>query len=134
MNRNRNTARHLFVILIALTAIVGSFYMPYLAYAYENYKLNNYDIHIDTKPMIAESEQIALTEKLVAAKEALKSDSALIKINALLPQDLSFTEYANEHEIERGNSEFWQKRDIYHAGAEAYKQAVLHILTTGKAK
>ena len=89
---------------------------------------------IDDNATSLEIEKKKIDQENEITLEALKSDSALIKINALLPQDLSFTEYANEHEIERGNSEFWQKRDIYHAGAEAYKQAVLHILTTGKAK
>ena len=77
MKQNRNMTKHLLIILLAVLVIVGSFYMPKAVYAYENYKLNNYDIRYDMKPLMVETEQIALTEKLLASKEAVSANSYL---------------------------------------------------------
>lgn len=77
MKQNRNMTKHLLIILLAVLVIVGSFYMPKAVYAYENYKLNNYDIRYDMKPLMVETEQIALTEKLAAAKDAFSTYSYL---------------------------------------------------------
>ena len=108
-------------LIIAITIIIVTLIIAALIKSIND---NAVSLEIEKKKIDQENE-ITL--------EALKSDSALIKINALSPKDLNFLDYSNGR-IDRGDSDYFEKRDIYHAGAEAYKQAVLHILTTGKAR
>ena len=75
MNKKRVVIRHFIILLMAAAGLLASFYMPYAAYAYEDYKLDDYQISYDARPLYVESEQIALTEKLMSAKEAVSSYS-----------------------------------------------------------
>ncbi|MBR6401970.1 MAG: hypothetical protein IKS48_01135 [Eubacterium sp.] len=102
MNKKDYIVKHCIILLLAVSALVFAFYMPMLAFSYEDYKLNNYTKpHNIKKPYEVESAHYNLVEKLEAARDNMM-------ISAIpIPDEVSLEQYNDNRVANLDNDSAW---------------------------